>query len=366
MEKVQLIRSDAWAANGQLSIPLTSIPPLTKVRGIFLDIDGTYTEDGTANTTAPAVDLAAACVTNVRLDKYVNLSAYDLQELFLNRHGRAFENLVGIAVTKSATATFHVTIPIVWYHPGTKDEHCMPAELLRNKSLDLTLGAGVPIAHLTTSLCTIRTSVVCVETTPGWVPVVTEMGAVDFGGQSIILGDRRAYIDAYLATTTRLAYGAGVLTAVEVLADGNSVMSQLATQQIQDRWNFKALVDTAMAKVLLDRSVPIITSGRAYDLTKVPFAAQSLQVNISGTLTTPHMVYYRAIEKTMNDVREIGRATGIEPDAATYSLVTKKHGGLKAPSNSPRAARFAGLLAGRWRGRPQRERAVQSSVDALQ
>jgi hypothetical protein len=348
MKKLLHLDTREWVANGNLPILLKTLPERHYVRNLIIHMKLTGTRGEAEEVDS---DLFGLAINLARISKYVNISGMDLFRMYTHAFGKRPEYRADIAGAGTTfTAEFDVIIPFADPRMTDPDDSAMPSELLRSFSLELvTAAANIYGGNFVITAGQIRVHAEVVATNSVRVPTVRQLGFFDPGGQTLPL-DPGSYLDLFLTKVSGAAFTAAELTNLDCLMAGESAVQNLTPAQAVSYWN---------AIVAQDEGVPITWPGPVCTIlntsrvdnkvTKAPgIEAQGGQVQILGTLTEPHAVYWRAMYKTPEDVAAIGRAQGLrDPDQVDYE--TRAKGGLlESEPDSPTMAKKVGLLPGKF------------------
>ncbi len=325
MQILQRLDSRTGSANNTVLIPLSSLPAGKRCRAIHLDVQVSYTKDA-ADTLAG--DLMPLWLSTLRLANYVNVTGFALHRLVQRIMGR--DAAVGTAIPgsgTSGTARFQLVIPFRDPRQTGSDDGSMPCELLRAESLAITFAAGNVHAsgNLTVAASgfTVNASAEVVE--ESHIPQINQIGFFDPGGQTFEV-PAGAYKDLFILDGS----GTSTITEAEISqvyleADGNVHLPNMSHGQLVQHFNHGAVKDTA-AELTINaaREIPMVwvdQSGKGH-ITKQPAFEGRARVQVSGTMTAPRVVYWRAILKDSGMVNDIAGAIGTPAGAGHYEPQT--------------------------------------------
>lgn len=345
-----------YVSGGNYNFSLKSLPSLTKVKRFMLDIKMTLAKSDAGDGTVEWEDLPAI-IDIWRLDRWRNLKGLDWDRFHYATKGRYLENRADVTVPgqSSITVYFALEMPMELMFLMDPQDTSFPAEMLKNKSLEVYFALNTVFGGtITISAAEIKASAEVVHTTPGWCPMLSQIGYQDIAGRTIPADGPAAYHSAFLTKPvvgSGRNFVAGEVDTVQVNFDGEATSPTHTDEQAITRWNVLNAVDTRTDGLArLGMVLPLVTEGRRDQLvSKVPYCESGVNFQLEGTISAPHIVWCRAIPKGVSQIREIGANTGVNTSTAVYTSKVGRKGALKAAANTPKAARMFALLPGRWR-----------------
>lgn len=350
------LESVSWGSQANRQVKLDLLPSQQRLYNLHLYFDLSGTKDAADAITA---DLFPRCVALLKVGQYVNIDGWALRELTRQIKGRTSNQ--GTDVPGSGTTftmKFELVIPFRNpRQPGASDG-AIPSELLHGKAIEITFAAdnvwGVGNAKLTAG--NVRCAAEMVHETN--VPQLAEIGYKDPGAQTVQL-EPGVYLDLFIVDgTTPGTITQAEVSAVSLEVDGESVWNNTLHEQIVAAYNDSGVLDSANEiAVNAATRLPLIWQdlhGKA-EISKQPAIENGGRLQITGAMSSPRVVFWRALPKDQKAVEAIAAATGAPKNATEYEPTTASKKPLRAADkavggNLPKKARILGsVLAGKVR-----------------
>jgi hypothetical protein len=226
----------------------------------------------------------------------------------------------------SVDMEFELRIPLRDPRQPHSDDGSLGTDLLREKSLEFQFSASnfAGVGNLVLSGGQIRVMAELVEETD--VPQLTQIGYEDPGSLTYHLPEG-VYKDLFIVDGSS---GGGTITRAEVSSvdlecDGRPVWGNALHEQIVAAYNGSATrAESGEVTHNAATRLPLIwhdQTGKA-NISKQPLVEKSGRVQLTGSITAPRYVYWRAIPKDDAAVERIARTQGAPAGASTYQPST--------------------------------------------
>jgi hypothetical protein len=362
MQRTQRLRDETYVANTARIVPLDNLPPGHRVRSLQLYCNVTGTKD-----VADALDgqLFAAWLSSVKIGSMVNIPGWHLQALNRSMLGKVYMDPTDIPGSGTTfSVNFALVIPFRDPRQPGADDGAVPCEMFAGKSLELSFAAGNVhgVGNLVATGGTVR--VVADLVAGSAVPQVCQIGYLDPGSQTIEI-DPGIYKDLIITdgTTTGTVTQAEI-TSVDFSVDGQAVHNNALHEQLVAAYNAEAVRDAA-AELAVNAAtyLPVVWhdhSGKS-NLTKQPAIEKKGILQITGSLATPRISYWRSVAKDASAIEAVAAATGAPSTAVAYEPAVASKSELRAKDTSERRGAptkkhrlAAAHLPGKFRTTPTR------------
>jgi len=335
MQKYQRLEDVSYVSNAGRIVNLDSLPPGHRVRKINMLFELSGTKDA-----ADALDGQefARAVSLIRLHNFCNIPGWNLQELMKQVYGRIIfdpTDVPGSGTTFSMD--FMITIPFNDPRQPGSDDGSIPTELLQSRALEIIFATDNTwaVGNLVVTAGTVRVDAELVIESD--VPQLMTIGYEDPGSQTIPLRPG-VYKDLFIndgnssGTVTRAE-----IANVDLEVDGVNVWNNQLHQQVIAAYNGDAVRDSAAE--LTDNAAtrfPLIWHnvwGKS-NISKQPVVEKQGKVQLTGTMTTPRIVFWKALEKDQEAIARIALATGAPQNATRYEPSTASKRPLRSAARS--------------------------------
>jgi len=350
------LESVSWGAQANRQVKLDLLPPQQRLYNLHLYFDLSGTKDAADALTA---DLFPRAIALLKVGQYVNIDGWALRELMRQVNGRTTNQGTDIPGSGTTfTMKFELVIPFRnARQPGASDG-AIPSELLHGKAVEVTFSAANVwgVGNLVLTAGNVRCVAEMVHETN--VPQLSEIGYKDPGAQTIQL-EPGVYLDLFLLDgSTPGTITQAEISAVSMEVDGESVWNNTLHEQIVAAFNDSGVKDTANElAVNAATRLPLIwqdQSGKA-EISKQPAIENGGRIQITGSMSSPRVVFWRALPKDQKAVEAIAAATGAPGHATEYEPTTASKKPLRAMDRAtggsvPKKARILGsVLPGKVR-----------------
>lgn len=341
MQKLFRLPDGTWAASSIIRIDLDSLPPRHRVKRIDLvfDLSGTKTSTDTLDG-----NLFPLAVSRLTIGNLVNVPGWGLWQLNKQIYGRVPWDPTDVPGTGTTfDMEFGLSIPFHDWRQGGSLDGVMPCEALQAQSLEIEFAAAA-VHGVGTLAITAGTVRVAAELVHGsGVPQINQIGYEDPGAVDFEI-KRGVYKDYFLldgtssGTVTRAE-----ITSVDLIADGDPIMSNVRHEQIVDSYNRDCMRDSAaeLAQNAAER-LPLIwhdQSGKS-NISKNVAIEKAANVRLTGSITAPRAIYWRALPKDEATIARMVEATGVDMTDRVYEPQTATKTMPRAMDRSARLNRW--------------------------
>ena len=358
MQKTDKLEDVSWVAGGTRLIKLDNLRPGKRVRAIelFFDLSGTKTSTDTLDG-----QLFAQSVASIKIGDYVqSIPGWELQQLLHDLDGKVTQDPTDIPGTGTTfDMEFSLRIPFRNPKQPASDDGSMPTDMLRGKSIELTFASATVwgVGTLAVTAGSVRTEAEIVDEVD--VPQIHQIGYADPGALTVPIEGGWIYESLFICDGTT----PGSITRAEVSQatmtfDGEQIHSAVLHEQLVSHYNRDAVRDAA-AELTQNAAtrLPLVWqdwTGKA-NLTKQPAVEKSGKLQLTGTITSPRVVYMRTLIKDENTVQQAVKKSGgdvsnvhnYEPATATKTVPRA----VKHSINQGRWSKKARLVYGGLRGK---------------
>ncbi len=323
MEFLKRLDSRQVSANGNIQLPLSSLPPGCRVRAINLDVSVAYTKTGA--DTLPS-ERFAQWFALVHLGQFVNLPGPELQAVADSKLGRKAARGADIPGSGTAgVARFQVIVPFRDVRQPDPDDGSVPTEMLWNDALMLTMSPGnvhgVGTLNVDLNGFTINAHVDMVS--GSGVPQLVQLGYIDVGGQTFEV-PAGAYADLFACKAGMAAnISEAEISTASFSGDGKQFLDNVTHGALIQAYNTLGVRDSAAELVIgATNRVPLAfmdQSGKS-NISKQPYFESRARAQLQGSLTTFRVVYARAMPKDGSVIASAYAATGMV--AENYRVAT--------------------------------------------
>lgn len=331
-----LAPSFVFAAGGNAAPVFAALPPC-RVRGVFVEIDASITNNHATLSQTVYPRQIARSIAQVRFKSArwnVEGTGRYLWGLYRAMTGKALGNAgVTIASLGSSAMRTYVYIPAADVYAADPLEGAQPHELLTGKSFEVTLassstiGTGGGSTQVITS-ATYRFYAVCAEPAPGTLPTSVRLGYTDWTGTdaNVKSGGRFSHLfifdeaDDTVTLTEYATIGVTMGDGSEVIPNGTRAQWLLNAYNDEAAWG--ASQDNELEQLPQDSVLilPLITAPRGYKQSQLPFGdSGQTTVRITGTVTSTRFGWRilepRSTVEENNDIAEMDAASGRKRDA---------------------------------------------------
>lgn len=341
-----------WVAGGQANFPLRGLPDMHKLRRLILHFCLEIEDAGNATIPWEEQPFVAAMVD---IDKYVHASGLDIDRLMIihwasvpcNRQDEA------LAAGVARDVEFDLIIPFADDRLRGKDESAPATELLKSRSLMLQFSGANPFTDASNTINSGSVALIAetVETRPGWVAQYRQIGYLD--GHLSTQIDPGSYVDLFLHEIDAADFAAGNVTRVDVNFDGEAIVSGMLASELDSCWRDRNGPPDRIDVLQYFQDtpsmlIPVLFQGRQYLSTQLPRTERGGMLQLVGSLTAPHIVYWRVMDQDPAGELASAKLTGIKnPAAAAVKVVADKAG---TPFAGATGERKRAVLAKRYSG----------------
>lgn len=340
------LRTETWAAGGTRFVPLTSLPPGKRVRGLKMYFALSGTKDAADALTG---DNYARAVQRLQIGEYVSIAGESLFELNKELFGRLPATSADIPGSGTTFAMeFPLYVPFRDPRQSGSDDGSMPCELLDTLSVQVTFAAATfaGVGNLTVTAGSVYTVAEIVEETA--IPQVNRLYDIQPGAATFAL-EPGVYKTLFLLDGGPNVNGSitvAEVTTMDVSGDSLQVWTSARHESIIQAYNADVVNDSAGELTVNAASrFPLVWHDRygKSHLTKQVAVEKGGQVRISaGTLTVSTMtvVVWRALPKSEAAANQIADVVGEKRDGAAYLPSTA----TKAPLGSVKKSAEKGAV----------------------
>lgn len=354
------VEDKSFIANGNVLFNLDTLPKGFRIRklDLFFDLSGTK-----GASDALDGDLFARIVNLVRLGNFVNVQGMDLHVLQRIVAGRILMDPTDVPGSGTTfTSQFHLEVPFRDPRQSGSDDGSLPTELVMGKSTEVQFAAGNVhgVGTLAYTAGTVRCQAELIHETN--VPQLNRLFYIDPNSQTIQL-DPGVYKEMFIHKATGAAISNTEISQLDMEMDGQPIANNILLEQLAQWYNSTGVVDAAADLGFTSlRFAPVIWQERGgkSHLTKQPAAEKKGRLQLSGSLTNPHVVIWKALLKDESAIGEAAVKMGLdvskfsdyEPAVASKSPMAKK-ATMPAGAKPSRKVRLAtSALAGKFRVGP--------------
>jgi len=284
---------------------------------------------------------AFAAISGIKVGNLVDISGQDLRTLMHSVYGKQIQ--VPTAIPGSGTtwtADLTVVIPFRDEHQPGSEDGGLPTEVLADgRAIEITFAAAniFGVGNLITTAGTVRAEAELVH--GQGVPQINQIGYFDPNSQTIPV-DPGIYKQILVVQSGNNTLTTAEVTDAELTVDGQTVFANRLHEQIVAAYNRKTANGTELVSNAAE-FIPLVYNDRSgkNNLTKLPAVETKGQIRLTGSLTAPRIIYWRAMPKDEGTVEKIAQAIGADM-SGTYEPQLASKSAFRAVHKSNRRGGF--------------------------